>query len=859
MKKLILIFSAVMFWSTPLLLAQELIQNSIDDEATAPLMMFSWREKAPDALDGACQDREREERKSLLQERQLDDIENQEAEYELANRSSNPTLIGEEPIQEIDEALDEPEITPLDAQLVEALRRNRARNTLAALRALDIHNTLESPYSLWNFRTAEWRREVNPEGPQAATLLLNNKESPCYQRVSGADTQGRYTLLVPTIIAAGFPTYVDKNNQSLAVPMRVPTTEENQKIRRLIKEAFEIYYHCDDLQNELGTKGRDFYASLDAPESRDRPITVGEIKGLFDFDSNAKNHPKPILTKAIKPQTYKFFKENKKIFDHPEGDSLIDFAHTNPADERFTTIKTRQQAFDEIESRLQFPWRSLHDACWYYGEGIGNRVRLCFRSPTSLLPMLCTLPFISTMMGGCAAIVIAPIVWNRFTYPKYSSTDSHSQISPMYPLNRDMFNCGGHHLPLINKTIDIRDHVIGLNMYKEYAELRYRGLNMLKFTDNRFNFDFTGRPDWPRGLVFSNLTQYEKNLINQFHNEMQFGEVTENGLFVCVNLRRYMKLFPATTKLLISDQLDGIYANFGEPDWKSLREERINDEKELMEKYLSKEQQQKFAGYYDYLFNKNLAFHPGLYQPELIKRREELKSNMTPMLREYQGLDMEECVEIAEKKYKKKKAEEDKAKQENAEYEKEYKKADDRAKGRIWFAFKSGFGGGAAILTIHAFLTSVDSARLSDDPLIRKIDQAFYQASQSFNPFKEHIGIGIGIHETLLNSIKQAQESDNALKGKLERILRPGAEEESEGKSESKEESHFQKNEGTERKMNNQVLGESILQRIERRIQNRQGAIEALQKKVDEFNSRKCFIFTTRTPVASVEAKAHEE
>lgn len=792
-------FCVVLFFlNITLLLAQSGVQHNVGNETSSSPLMMTWERPRDNRGQG---DHREEQRRPLLQREQDDLEQHQVGTVELVERVPGA-------VDEADDHAREPQINEQDQQLINALKRNRARKTMAALKAIDVCSRTDLSSSLWALITG---RMTTTQALQAV-LIFNDRTTPFYLRIPASGTQARFSTLAPMIVPVGFPTYLEDGSQGPVVPNRVPTAEENQQIRKLIKDTLDIYYGCNvpERMAQLDPTLRNFYESLDASESRDRVLTVGEIQFLLPSnheeeqsgdvevaqgEAGANNdHPEIRLPEDLEPIPEHIGAFARSIANHPDVDQLIDFSQTNPTDERLRG--DGEQVFGEIDRRLSSPWQSLGKIFWKRAEARANQGYLFFRSAYKewLLPA-----FAFSIYGGMVGGFI-------------SSISLRLMNRPDRVINILDYNCTNDR-PLLNRTIDIRDHLIGLNMYKDYAELRYRTLNQ---TSPQFQTSpqslWSGIGSWENVVdwssIWKNGTEYQKALVSEFCSEDHLVYLHHNVYYhYPSSLPGYV--LPYYSRL--TTEVDWVYANLAEPDSHILIEERTKYEKELAERYQIEKQGIKKKFYATFL-NRNLIFDSRLHhQTLLITKRDELKRNMTPVIREYRGLDIPRCLEMIDGQYKRA----------MADREREKNKKDQEDQDRFQFGVIAGLCSGFVVGSSMAFLDVLSKARRERDPLIQNIDRAFYEAAQAAEEVKEHLGLGTEFHQQVLDSLRQAQQHDEQL-ANIVRSIFTNIEQHQEVGGEAQA-----------------ISGATILRAITARIAHRAGFIRELERRIRDFNRRR--------------------
>lgn len=216
MKKLFAFFIFVVFINISGLLAQNVIQESGDD-TTSPLMMFGFEG------DRSSHSDDDDDWQPFLQNERLRD--STDGDYELAERGNSRNLQREQASNE----------SPLEDQFALALKEKRAQKTIASLRAIDVTSGTDLSSMLWSLIIGR------SHDPHESTLILNNGEPPFWQHIPATGDQQCYTSIIPAIIPVGLKMYLDNSDQASVVPSRIPTAEENQQVRSLIKEALEVH------------------------------------------------------------------------------------------------------------------------------------------------------------------------------------------------------------------------------------------------------------------------------------------------------------------------------------------------------------------------------------------------------------------------------------------------------------------------------------------------------------------------------------------------------------------------------------------------------------------------------------------
>ncbi len=464
--------------------------------------------------------------------------------------------------------------------------------------------------------------------------------------------------------------------------------------------------------------------------------------------------------------------------NHPTIDQFENYSPSDPIDELSRTYPTEMA--DEIGG--DSPWRSFTKACWYTTTGVAQSFSwiLMKSNPATIA---CHTLFSSLIGGTFLIIVEASRGVSPFGY--------HPARIEIPRLNS--FACSNQNLTLLNRTIDITDHLIGLKMYKEYAELRYHYLNSTAGSSISI---FTGplSPyqwyDCGKYYLASNplfpgeYSPYEKQLIRHFGHENKFFSINafsyKNGNYSYIGTGLPTYHYPSAGSCLdqgaqvaslsfraplSSENLDWVYANLVEPDARLLHEERRAYEEEIIKKYFTPKQQKEILDYFYFLFGeqRNSMFDArlDLEEKELIKRREELRYNMTPVLRDYQGIDLKQCWEMSLKKYN------------DATREAKNKEREREDSHRNWerSLFMIGFGG--SFLTLARMMVEMEMhrARNQDDHLMRVIDHSFYQASQATKNLKISMGLVARPLPEKLVFLKQAQQRDTALCNLINRTL----------------------------------------------------------------------------------------
>lgn len=604
-------------------------------------------------------------------------------------------------------------------------------------------------------------------------LVLIDKATPYYIFVPATPNQTRGTTIVPTILPVGFKTVLQDGRQGPNVPERSSTALENRKIRSLIKEAIEVHYQKDNPAIALTPDMQDFYESLDAPEARDFPMTVGQVQYLFSLDDQEGDEEAGNLHREVRrPRDLPPIDRHLNAFaniiaNHPTIDQLIAYSPSGPIG-GLPRGHARETSHETEEDSL---WRSFTNACWYTTAGVGQSLRLILMK-ANRTSIACNV-FFSSGIGGTlwlgGGMILTPS--KKISKSRY--------ISPF------QFACDNHNFPLLNRTIDMTDHLIGLKMYKEYAELRYHYLNSTNgdsfFTDLT-GFDCQRYYLQQRPLFPGDYSPYEKQLIRHFGRESKFFDTAAFSFnnnkpsYVGTGLPRYEQPFMAdcfgSVPMLQfnAENLDWVYANLVELDGRLLYKEMRTYEKEALKKYLTLEKQTKILEVFPFLFDEgrhDLFPYPGLavmfdarldsQEKELIKRREELKGNMIPVLRDYQGIDLKQCWEMVSKKY-------NDAKSEETRKEKNEERAwEDSHKNWTRSFFMIGFGGFFLLSTRIEISSVVQLARNNNDALVRAMDRSFYHASQAAQNLKISMGLVAPPLSEKLILLKEAQQRDEAL------------------------------------------------------------------------------------------------
>ena len=146
--------------------------------------------------------------------------------------------------------------------------------TMVLLKTFNFIDISEEATALWS----------NNRGNSSARifLLLNNGEVPNRLTIPASGGQARSTSVLPMIIPAGVNTVLD--GVTTTAPTRVPDAAENREVRRLIKEAFALYY--GDENGNLPTALLEANPPLDALSESDDPVTVEAISNVWCVISN---------------------------------------------------------------------------------------------------------------------------------------------------------------------------------------------------------------------------------------------------------------------------------------------------------------------------------------------------------------------------------------------------------------------------------------------------------------------------------------------------------------------------------------------------------------------------------------------
>lgn len=279
------------------------------------------------------------------------------------------------------------ERVPMDIQFENAIKQERATKTMASLRAVDVHEVSELGSSFWSINTGwtAWYSET--EG----VLILNNGESPFYTFIPTFSGLPR-TTIVPTIVPTGLKMYSPNNNSEIKVPYKKPTPEENQAVRKLIKEAFMAYYNYESVDlstidpESQESRTATFCALLDTPENINRPLKMRDIQGLIPKKDDSSQdselgdtHPELKIDQTITafPSTDAIRTLVKSIpsTQHDELSNIFEPDQPDPILEEKYHL-----AFEKINDTWQYPQKYLGKYLCNFADTINYRSRLLLQS-----------------------------------------------------------------------------------------------------------------------------------------------------------------------------------------------------------------------------------------------------------------------------------------------------------------------------------------------------------------------------------------------------------------------------------------------------------------------------------------------
>lgn len=225
-------------------------------------------------------------------------------------------------------------------QLVTLIKAQKTSVCLNAINAIALSPEVEPFYA-----------NNRGENVQAMRWILNDAVSPLSVAVPSSGGSSSITYVTPPIIPAGANLFVKDVNGAYVLreaPTTEQTPEQNQAVRKLIKESFKASY---------GSENADAWLSdIDAPENRDKPITIGDLSAAFG------NAAEWIENENVPPK----INISKHLPDIPT--SVGEFLANKHVKSNETQRQEARQLFNRVRNNLTAPEEALIQALQYSAQ-----------------------------------------------------------------------------------------------------------------------------------------------------------------------------------------------------------------------------------------------------------------------------------------------------------------------------------------------------------------------------------------------------------------------------------------------------------------------------------------------------------
>ena len=221
------------------------------------------------------------------------------------------------------------------------IRLTRASKTMACLQIFDFRWLTPIAEA---FFSVERNRSWND-----IPLILNNNEPSVRLIIPASNNEARYTSIIPTIIPAGIGTTV--NGVRTIAPSKIPTQEENLQVRKLVMEAFEVFY---------GSQVKEWFPGFDDDNSLLMTAEITHMFLIIEQEYQAREISIPVVTTA-QIRTYQ-----------QAPDALIKdlIMYEDDQIKRQAAMALFEQTNREVDERLTSQNKILAQAAWYGGEAV---------------------------------------------------------------------------------------------------------------------------------------------------------------------------------------------------------------------------------------------------------------------------------------------------------------------------------------------------------------------------------------------------------------------------------------------------------------------------------------------------------